>query len=117
MYKEIWQVLHIYSLSLSLSLSPPAAQRSAQELPLVDKQSMESCGASGGEQVLLSGHNFQPDSKVVFVEKAQGRGHASVCVFEWAAEIVLKLPLFWEFSQVKATGTNAESQFTGFSQE
>lgn len=56
---------------LSLSLSP-TAQRSAQELPLVDKQSMETCPASGGERMLLEGHNFQLDSKVVFVEKAQG---------------------------------------------
>lgn len=57
---------------LSLSLSP-TAQRSAQELPLVDKQSMETCPASGGERMLLEGHNFQLDSKVVFVEKAPGK--------------------------------------------
>lgn len=57
---------------LSLFLSP-TAQRSAQELPLVDKQSMETCPASGGERMLLEGHNFQLDSKVVFVEKAQGK--------------------------------------------
>lgn len=49
------------------------AQRSAQELPLVDKQSLETCPASGGERMLLDGHNFQHDSKVVFVEKAQGK--------------------------------------------
>lgn len=57
---------------LSPSLSP-IAQRSAQELPLVDKQNMETCSASGGERMLLEGHNFQHDSKVVFVEKAQGK--------------------------------------------
>ncbi len=56
-----------------LSLLPPAAQRSAQELPLVDKQSLETCPAHGGERMLLDGHNFQHDSKVVFVEKAQGK--------------------------------------------
>lgn len=49
------------------------AQRSAQELPLVDRQSVDSCPATGGERMLISGHNFQPDSKVVFVEKGQGR--------------------------------------------
>lgn len=50
----------------------PTAQRSAQELPLVEKQSVESYPAAGGKMMLLSGLNFLPDSKVVFVEKAQG---------------------------------------------
>lgn len=39
----------------------------------MDKQSLETCPASGGERMLLDGHNFQHDSKVVFVEKAQGK--------------------------------------------
>lgn len=56
-----------------VSLLPPTAQRSAQELPLVDRQSLETCPALGGEKMLLDGHNFQHDSKVVFVEKAQGK--------------------------------------------
>lgn len=60
------------------SLLSPTAQRSAQELPLVDKQSMETCPASGGETMLLEGHNFQLDSKVVFVEKAQGKKGGAV---------------------------------------
>ncbi|XP_056598033.1 nuclear factor of activated T-cells, cytoplasmic 1 [Triplophysa dalaica] len=64
------------TVSLQVASNPiECSQRSAQELPLVDKQSMESCGASGGEQILLSGHNFQPDSKVVFVERAQDGHH------------------------------------------
>ncbi|XP_051526672.1 nuclear factor of activated T-cells, cytoplasmic 1-like [Myxocyprinus asiaticus] len=63
-------------VSLQVASNPiECSQRSAQELPLVDKQSMESCAASGGEQVLLSGHNFQHDSKVVFVERAQDGHH------------------------------------------
>lgn len=49
------------------------AQRSAQELPLVEKQSLDSYPATGGTMMLLSGLNFLPDSKVVFVEKAQGK--------------------------------------------
>ncbi|XP_065144927.1 nuclear factor of activated T-cells, cytoplasmic 1 [Paramisgurnus dabryanus] len=64
------------TVSLQAASNPiECSQRSAQELPLVDKQNMESCGASGGEQMLLSGHNFQPDSKVVFVERAQDGHH------------------------------------------
>lgn len=49
------------------------AQRSAQELPLVEKQSVNSYPATGGKMMLLSGLNFLPESKVVFVEKAQGK--------------------------------------------
>lgn len=56
---------------------PPAAQRSAQELPLVEKQSVDSSPATGGKTMVLSGHNFLPDSKVVFVEKAQGKPSCS----------------------------------------
>lgn len=52
--------------------SHSTAQRSAQELPLVEKQSTASCPAQGGKRMVLSGHNFLQDSKVVFVEKAPG---------------------------------------------
>lgn len=50
----------------------PAAQRSAQELPLVEKQSAASGPVLGGKRMVLSGHNFLQDSKVIFVEKAPG---------------------------------------------
>lgn len=50
----------------------PTAQRSAQELPLVEKQSAASCPVLGGKRMVLTGHNFLQDSKVVFVEKAPG---------------------------------------------
>lgn len=60
----------------------PAAQRSAQELPLVEKQSAASCPVLGGKRMVLSGHNFLQDSKVIFVEKAPGtflaNGHRGV---------------------------------------
>ncbi|KAK5922712.1 hypothetical protein CgunFtcFv8_019952 [Champsocephalus gunnari] len=64
--------------TLSLQASSNAiecSQRSAQELPLVEKQSVESYPATGGKMMLLSGLNFLPDSKVVFVEKAQDGHH------------------------------------------
>ncbi|XP_056154506.1 nuclear factor of activated T-cells, cytoplasmic 1 isoform X2 [Lampris incognitus] len=64
------------TVSLQVASNPiECSQRSAQELPLVDKQSLETCPAPGGERMLLSGHNFQQDSKVVFVEKAQDGHH------------------------------------------
>uniref|UniRef100_A0A8C6SLN1 Nuclear factor of activated T cells 1 n=1 Tax=Neogobius melanostomus TaxID=47308 RepID=A0A8C6SLN1_9GOBI len=61
------------TVSLQASSNPiECSQRSAQELPLVEKQSVDSYPATGGKMMLVSGLNFQPDSKVVFVEKAQG---------------------------------------------
>ncbi|XP_068567503.1 nuclear factor of activated T-cells, cytoplasmic 1 isoform X2 [Cebidichthys violaceus] len=64
------------TLSLQVSSNPiECSQRSAQELPLVDKRSLETCPPHGGERMLIDGHNFQHDSKVVFVEKAQDGHH------------------------------------------
>ncbi|XP_067111876.1 nuclear factor of activated T-cells, cytoplasmic 1 [Osmerus mordax] len=64
------------TLSLQAASNPiECSQRSAQELPLVDKQSLQSCAAPGGEMMLLSGHNFHHHSKVVFLEKAQDGHH------------------------------------------
>uniref|UniRef100_A0A3P8VKJ6 Nuclear factor of activated T cells 1 n=1 Tax=Cynoglossus semilaevis TaxID=244447 RepID=A0A3P8VKJ6_CYNSE len=64
------------TVSLQVASNPiECSQRSAQELPLVDQQSLETCPAHGGEKMLLNGHNFQHDSKVVFVEKAQDGHH------------------------------------------
>ncbi|XP_066508792.1 nuclear factor of activated T-cells, cytoplasmic 1-like [Hoplias malabaricus] len=64
------------TVSLQASSNPiECSQRSAQELPLVEKQSLDSYPATGGKRMLLSGHNFLPDSKVMFVEKAQDGHH------------------------------------------
>ncbi|KAM9512264.1 nuclear factor of activated T-cells, cytoplasmic 1-like isoform 3-T3 [Salvelinus alpinus] len=64
------------TISLQASSNPiECSQRSAQELPLIEKQSLDSYPATGGKKILLSGHNFLPDSKVVFVEKAQDGHH------------------------------------------
>uniref|UniRef100_A0A8C7XJ72 Nuclear factor of activated T cells 1 n=1 Tax=Oryzias sinensis TaxID=183150 RepID=A0A8C7XJ72_9TELE len=64
------------TVSLQASSNPiECSQRSAQELPLVEKQNLDSCSALGGVKMLLEGHNFQHDSKVVFLEKAQDGHH------------------------------------------
>ncbi|XP_051927910.1 nuclear factor of activated T-cells, cytoplasmic 1 [Hippocampus zosterae] len=64
------------TISLQAASNPiECSQRSAQELPLVDKQSVETSAAPGGQTMKLDGHNFQADSKVVFVEKAQDGHH------------------------------------------
>ena len=38
----------------------------------MEKQSAASCPVLGGKKMVLSGHNFLQDSKVIFVEKAPG---------------------------------------------
>lgn len=47
------------------------SQRSAHELPMVEKQDMDSCSVLGGQQMILTGQNFSSDSKVIFLEKTQ----------------------------------------------
>lgn len=67
------------------SLYGPAAQRSAQELPQVEAYSPSACSVRGGEELVLTGSNFLPDSKVVFIERGPGeclpgRGGRSQCL-------------------------------------
>lgn len=54
------------------------AQRSAHELPMVEKQDMDSCSVLGGQQMILTGQNFSSDSKVIFLEKTQGEHHSTL---------------------------------------
>ncbi|KAM9632949.1 nuclear factor of activated T-cells, cytoplasmic 1 isoform 2-T2 [Trichechus inunguis] len=64
------------TLSLQVASNPiECSQRSAQELPLVEKQSTDSYLVVGGKKMVLSGHNFLQDSKVIFVEKAPDGHH------------------------------------------
>ncbi|KAM8891917.1 nuclear factor of activated T-cells, cytoplasmic 3-like [Spinachia spinachia] len=50
------------------------SQRSGQELPAVESFSPPSCSADGGAELLISGSNISPQSRVVFLEKgADGR--------------------------------------------
>ncbi|XP_075898029.1 nuclear factor of activated T-cells, cytoplasmic 2 isoform X3 [Nelusetta ayraudi] len=59
-------------VSLQVASHPvECSQRSAHELPLVEKQDMDGCSVLGGQQMILTGQNFSSDSKVVFMEKTQ----------------------------------------------
>lgn len=69
----------VYSLHVAL-LCVSAAQRSAHELPMVEKQDMDSCSVLGGQQMILTGQNFSSDSKVIFMEKTQGELHKNTSV-------------------------------------
>lgn len=55
-----------------------SAQRSAQELPAVERQDLDQCSVLGGQQMVLTGQNFTSDSKVIFSEKTQGE--LSICI-------------------------------------
>ncbi|XP_061775564.1 nuclear factor of activated T-cells, cytoplasmic 4 isoform X1 [Nerophis ophidion] len=52
------------------SLPIECSQRSAQELPVIESVSLTSCSVEGGEDLLLSGSNFMPISRVVFMERS-----------------------------------------------
>ncbi|XP_040889932.1 nuclear factor of activated T-cells, cytoplasmic 2 isoform X2 [Toxotes jaculatrix] len=59
-------------ISLQVASDPiECSQRSAQELPAVEKQDLDRCSVLGGQQMVLTGQNFTPDSKVIFYEKTQ----------------------------------------------
>ncbi|XP_069099735.1 nuclear factor of activated T-cells, cytoplasmic 2 isoform X2 [Pleurodeles waltl] len=45
------------------------SQRSAHELPMVERQDIDNCLVYGGQQMILTGQNFTSESKVVFTEK------------------------------------------------
>ncbi|KAM9296299.1 nuclear factor of activated T-cells, cytoplasmic 2 [Gastrophryne carolinensis] len=57
-------------VSLQAASSPiECSQRSAHELPLVERQDIDSCLVYGGQQMILTGQNFTAESKVIFTEK------------------------------------------------
>lgn len=58
--------------AIPMHVSVSSAQRSAQELPSVERQDLDQCSVLGGQQMVLTGLNFTSDSKVVFSEKTQG---------------------------------------------
>ncbi|XP_017264093.1 nuclear factor of activated T-cells, cytoplasmic 2 [Kryptolebias marmoratus] len=61
---------HLVSLQVA-SHPIECSQRSAQELPAVERQDLDRCSVLGGQQMVLTGQNFTSDSKVIFSEKTQ----------------------------------------------
>lgn len=49
------------------------AQRLAQELPQVESFSPACGSVTGGEEMLITGQNINPESIVVFLEKGSGK--------------------------------------------
>ncbi|KAJ3603115.1 hypothetical protein NHX12_030859 [Muraenolepis orangiensis] len=59
-------------LSLQVASQPiECSQRSAQELPAVERQDLDGCSVLGHLHMVLTGQNFTSDSKVLFSEKTQ----------------------------------------------
>uniref|UniRef100_W5JZK9 Nuclear factor of activated T-cells, cytoplasmic 2 n=1 Tax=Astyanax mexicanus TaxID=7994 RepID=W5JZK9_ASTMX len=59
-------------LSLQVTSNPiECSQRSAHELPAVERQDVDCCSVLGGLQMILTGQNFTSESRVIFTEKTQ----------------------------------------------
>ncbi|NXQ22161.1 NFAC3 factor, partial [Peucedramus taeniatus] len=61
------KVLSLQTASIPVECS----QRSAQELPQIEKYSINSCSVNGGHEMVVTGSNFLPESKIIFFEKGQ----------------------------------------------
>lgn len=59
------KVLCLQAASIPIECS----QRSAQELPQVESFSPVSCSVNGGEEMVITGSNISPESKIIFIEK------------------------------------------------
>nr|XP_057907216.1 nuclear factor of activated T-cells, cytoplasmic 2 isoform X2 [Doryrhamphus excisus] len=71
-------------VSLQVASHPvECSQRSAHELPVVEKQDLDGCSVLGGQQMILTGQNFSSDSKVLFVEKT----HDGMQIWEMEASV------------------------------
>ncbi|XP_072540937.1 nuclear factor of activated T-cells, cytoplasmic 2 isoform X2 [Salminus brasiliensis] len=58
--------------SLQVASNPiECSQRSAHELPAVERQDVDCCSVLGGLQMILTGQNFTSESRVLFTEKTQ----------------------------------------------
>ncbi|XP_062852741.1 nuclear factor of activated T-cells, cytoplasmic 2 [Trichomycterus rosablanca] len=59
-------------ISLQVASNPiECSQRSAHELPAVERQSLDKCSVLGGLPLIITGQNFTSESKVLFTEKTQ----------------------------------------------
>uniref|UniRef100_A0A8D0H1I4 Nuclear factor of activated T cells 3 n=1 Tax=Sphenodon punctatus TaxID=8508 RepID=A0A8D0H1I4_SPHPU len=61
------KVLSLQTASIPIECS----QRSAQELPQIEKYNISSCSVKGGHEMVVTGSNFLPESKIIFFEKGQ----------------------------------------------
>lgn len=72
-HKRNVNMIKIVNSNFSLNFFFFKAQRSAQELPQIEKYSINSCSVNGGHEMVVTGSNFLPESKIIFFEKGQGK--------------------------------------------
>ncbi|KAK3526810.1 hypothetical protein QTP70_033548 [Hemibagrus guttatus] len=101
-------------LSLQVASIPiECSQRSAQELPQIEKFSPNCDSVMGGHELLITGPNITPDSKVIFLEKGHdGRTQWEVdakTVHEKSRDttIVVKIPPYHK----RTLGSSVQVQF------
>ncbi|XP_075925737.1 uncharacterized protein LOC116945985 [Petromyzon marinus] len=59
-------------VSLQVASIPiECSQRSAQKHPLIERLSINSCSVMGGDEMVITGSNFLPESKVIFTQKGE----------------------------------------------
>ncbi|KAK2834417.1 hypothetical protein Q7C36_015118 [Tachysurus vachellii] len=101
-------------LSLQVASIPiECSQRSAQELPQIEKFSPNCDSVMGGQELLINGPNITPESKVIFLEKGHdGRTQWEVdakTVHEKSRDtsIVVKIPPYHK----RILGSSVQVQF------
>ncbi|KAM5137884.1 nuclear factor of activated T-cells, cytoplasmic 3 isoform 2-T2 [Mantella aurantiaca] len=98
------KVMSLQTASIPIECS----QRSAQELPQVDRYNIYTCLVTGGVEMIITGSNILPESKVIFIEKGQdGRPHweAEAKILtenREMAEVVIEIPPYHNKSIVAA---------------
>lgn len=66
-----------------------SAQRSGQELPLVESFSPASCSADGGVELTIAGSNLSAQSRVLFSEKGPGALQLKpTCLSAWNDQVL-----------------------------
>ncbi|XP_046715749.1 nuclear factor of activated T-cells, cytoplasmic 3 isoform X2 [Silurus meridionalis] len=103
------KVLSLQAFSIPIECS----QRSAQELPQIEQFSPTHDSVMGGQELLISGPNITPESKVIFLEKGHdGRTQWEVdakIVHEKSRDtsIVVKIPPYHK----RILGSSVQAQF------
>ncbi|KAF4095409.1 hypothetical protein G5714_024487 [Onychostoma macrolepis] len=101
-------------LSLQVASTPiECSQRLAQELPQIESFSPACGSVTGGEEMLITGQNINPESTVVFLEKgSDGKTQWEVDVRALQEKsqntsIVVKIPPYYK----KTTASSSQVQF------
>lgn len=90
-----WTAKRLSKVIFNSPTVPLSAQRSAQELPVIESVSLTSCSVEGGEELLLSGSNFLPISRVLFMERGTGKGPQGTQNPLWCCFLIFFSQVTW----------------------